>query len=138
MFDAMHPGGANVVMADGRFVTCPRALRPGFSAASRREPVASRELATPLEKADSMRRVPMFVLALVGFAGMLGCGGSALKPYPVRGQVTFRKKPLAEAVVTFHPKPGQPPGYPLSATTDAEAVSNSPPRPSTTGARALR
>jgi hypothetical protein len=64
-----------------------------------------------------MRWVPLCVLLIVG---AFGCGGSASRPYPVSGQVTYRKKPLAEAVVTFHPKTSQPPGHPLSATTDAQ------------------
>lgn len=59
-------------------------------------------------------------LASLAMLLLVGCGGGERTPYPVSGQVTFRKKPLAEAVVTFHPQPGRPPGHPLSAITDAE------------------
>lgn len=59
----------------------------------------------------------LFVAATTAW---VGCSGSSVKPYPVSGQVTFRKKPLPDAVVTFHPAAGEPPGHPLSATTDAE------------------
>lgn len=60
------------------------------------------------------------LLLFVAIACSSGCGKEKPKPYPVSGQVSYRKVPLKEAVVTFHPKPGQPPGHPISATTDAE------------------
>jgi hypothetical protein len=48
---------------------------------------------------------------------LLGCGESIPTGYPVEGQVIYRKKPLAEAVVTFHPKSG---GRQMTTSTDAE------------------
>lgn len=64
--------------------------------------------------------MPMFrwVLGFVAIATLAGCGESTPTVYPVGGQVIYRKKPLAEAVVTFHPKDAT--GRLLSATTDAE------------------
>lgn len=61
-----------------------------------------------------MNRVTLFFAALLLLAG---CSESSPMPHPVAGSVEYRKKPLAGAVVTFHPRPGQAIGHPLTATT---------------------
>lgn len=52
---------------------------------------------------DFCIRHVLISLVVGGFA-VSGCGGSNLpERYPVEGQVLREKKPLAEAIVTFHP-----------------------------------
>lgn len=47
-------------------------------------------------------------LIVVGlcFLGVLGCGESVPKTYPVKGKVTYKNQPLEGAGVTFHPTAG--------------------------------
>ncbi|HVA51310.1 MAG TPA: carboxypeptidase regulatory-like domain-containing protein [Pirellulales bacterium] len=48
-----------------------------------------------------------FACAVVSIA-LLGCGGKSAGTYPVKGVVTFKGQPLADAVVSFYPAQGRP------------------------------
>ena len=54
------------------------------------------------------RRAPavtaLFICLVAGCAGLAGCSNESLpKCHPVRGKVTLDGKPLAEAMIVFHP-----------------------------------
>lgn len=61
-------------------------------------------------------RVLMMMFACFAF-GLSGCGDGLPKPVPVGGKVTFSKKPVEGALVTFLSKGG---GRSASGRTDAE------------------
>jgi hypothetical protein len=69
----------------------------------------------------SMRYFPYLGMIAFLIAGTIGCGPSRPTTYPVKGAVMHKGKPLAEAIVVFHPEgPDHPQKTSLATYTDAE------------------
>jgi hypothetical protein len=52
--------------------------------------------------AGGLHPVLLTILLFASFS-MSGCGPSRIQAYPVRGKITYRNQPLAEAMLILHP-----------------------------------
>ena len=67
--------------------------------------------------APKMKNKVILLLLLVFVGFLSGCGESYVKTEYIKGKVIFKGEPLADAMVTFHPKDSN--GVPASGTSNS-------------------